>query len=1136
MRITKNIFPFFILMAVLIIGITITAYADNTPEFSDMPDNWSTTALQNAVDNGLLTGYDGKIMPDANLTRAQMAAIIVRAFGASESGDISGYSDVAANAWYADSIAKAYQMSVINGSGSKMNPDAAITRQEVFVIIARALRLTPAQTLNKSFSDTDQIADWAKGEVYALANGGYIQGSSGELNPTGLITRAEFAQIMDNILKQYITTGGTVTTVAEGNIMVNAPGATLQNLTVSGDLIVGDGVGDGELILDNVKVTGRMVIRGGGENSIVIKGNSSVSNIIVSRINGSVSVKVEGDADVEVIYIDDGSDDVNIEGTVGNIQVAADNIMVTATNAVITNIDIVGENSKIVVDASSTVTTVNVQPTATATQIDVAGSIGTVSTTGDSTVVSGSGTVDKVEAQAGATNTSIETPNTQIVVDEGASSVTGGGGTPIESGTTGQNNNSGSDVVDNTGGGGGGGGNNNSLKSVVTRDPGNTGGDNLIFNSTTRSFSGTIDFYAANGNTPPLSGHYVGIQITAPASVTVDQQNATFTYTNAAGQEVTLVNGTDTWLDGENYVYYYPLVTPQRNSFTVVIDWDGNGTAYTAETIVIRATNTTLEAMASEPNDDIANATEVTVDATANTYWIWPETDVDWYKFTAEAGKTYEIAAANLGTVIDDNEMDTYLFLTDAEGNLLLSNDDYISLDSLLDYSFSGAGTYYAKVVHYDNSDPDYTPDADDIGYYDFSIKEVPGTITDTPLLDPVFLTTGINNISGTTEPNADVTIYVNDNEDSYLVTADINGEFSVNVEPMSLSIGDKITAFAKAQSENISCPTTATVEPCLTVGASGCDYTTISEAIAAAADGDSIYVEPGTYAEAINPFTLSDHSQEKSIILLGANCQNSPNDNSWSNEETILTGGMYIGYDDSSTRDNTIFIEGFTFQDKGLTVADEKYVTVINNKFIDITDANAVAILDQECSGQTGGQANIINNLIYNVCTNQDGMGINLRNPYNVSVYGNVITNTNHNSILIQKNAGYQGNNGNVYIMYNTITNWDCNNDSSSGGRAMRLNFQGSTSSPLGKNIYINYNLMSKTDFDPTTAVDPNFVKITGVGENPVYLTNNYWNGATPDFASILTVCKDGGATAAENVTTSPYLTEPEFPVNNRR
>jgi hypothetical protein len=193
-------------------------------QFSDMPNNWATEALESAVENGLLQGSDGKILPNTPLTRAQMATIIVRAFRATQKGDISAYSDVKSEDWFADSMAKAFKMRVMQGHDGKMNPNANITRQEAFSVLARALKLEPAAKIDKNFDDVNRISDWARGEVYALINSGYIQGSSGKLNPQADISRAEFAQIMYNIIKQYISDEGEYTEVADGNVMVNTPG------------------------------------------------------------------------------------------------------------------------------------------------------------------------------------------------------------------------------------------------------------------------------------------------------------------------------------------------------------------------------------------------------------------------------------------------------------------------------------------------------------------------------------------------------------------------------------------------------------------------------------------------------------------------------------------------------------------------------------------------------------------------------------------------------------------------------------------------------------------------------------------------------------------------------------------------
>ncbi|MEG2148719.1 MAG: S-layer homology domain-containing protein, partial [Clostridiales bacterium] len=76
--------------------ISTSVFAAEAPVFSDMPekDYWSYNALTNAVDNDLLKGYEGKLLPKDSLTRAEMASILVRAYGGTEEADISAYTDV----------------------------------------------------------------------------------------------------------------------------------------------------------------------------------------------------------------------------------------------------------------------------------------------------------------------------------------------------------------------------------------------------------------------------------------------------------------------------------------------------------------------------------------------------------------------------------------------------------------------------------------------------------------------------------------------------------------------------------------------------------------------------------------------------------------------------------------------------------------------------------------------------------------------------------------------------------------------------------------------------------------------------------------------------------------------------------
>ena len=436
-----------------------------TSGFSDMPNNWSTKALENAVKNGLLKGDNGKILPNANLTRAQMATIVNRAFGTTEKASLSSYTDVAANSWYYDDMAKAVQMKTFVGSGDKLNPDSNITREEAFVVLTRAIKLSGANqsTLDK-FPDKALVSRWAKDAAASLISAGYISGSNGQLNPKQDITRAEFAQIMDNILKNYIKTTGTYTTDYTGNMMINVPGVTLKNIKITGDLIIGDGVGNGDVTLDSVVVTGRTVIRGGGVNSIKIIGKSNIKNMVIARVEGQVRVYAEDGTQMGDIIVD-GSDDVIIEGNFGEVIVTAPDITVTATNADIVAATIDGDRSIIIVSDKSTIKTATIVGD-NAKVITLTGAkIGDIIANGEGSTISGTGSVGKVEANGN--NTAVTTPGTWVTAAAGSTGNTAGD-KPVAGGAT----ESVPVIVVGGGGSSGGSGNGSSsianLASVVT--------------------------------------------------------------------------------------------------------------------------------------------------------------------------------------------------------------------------------------------------------------------------------------------------------------------------------------------------------------------------------------------------------------------------------------------------------------------------------------------------------------------------------------------------------------------------------------------------------------------------------------------------------------------------------------------
>lgn len=426
------------MLSLIMVIIPLTATAEvggiTNPVLSDMPEDWSTQALQNAIENGLLTGFDGKIMPKDKLTRAQMATIINRAFGATQKASLEGFTDVNLGDWFYDEMAKAVAMGTFKGDGNNLYPNNPITREESFVVIARALKLQPSNAVPAGLTDLGNISDWAKGEVYALINAGYISGSNGLLNPKSSITRAEFAQVMYNTISAYVSTPMEYTSAAAGNLMVNVPGVTLKDMTIDGDLIVGDGVGSGNLILDNVTVTGRMVVRGGGENSIIIRGTSNISQIIVANVNGAVRILTEEGAVVDAIYVNDGENKVVIEGEIGILTIQSD-VPVMLVNATVKNVIIEAENSSLDVDSKSNIDSLTVDKNAGQTSINVEGTIKEVIIEAPKASIGGNGSVTSVDIKEGADNSSIKTTDTVISIESGVVGTVGTGDTVLEGGT-----------------------------------------------------------------------------------------------------------------------------------------------------------------------------------------------------------------------------------------------------------------------------------------------------------------------------------------------------------------------------------------------------------------------------------------------------------------------------------------------------------------------------------------------------------------------------------------------------------------------------------------------------------------------------------------------------------------------------
>lgn len=383
-----------------------SAFAASPSDFSDFPNDWSSDALTAAVENGLLGGVsDGVIAPSGVLTRAQMATIINRAFGATEAASLSGYTDVSPDAWYYNDMAKAVQMGTFVGAGGGLlEPDDAITREEALCVLARAFAIEDADaSALDAFSDSASVSGWARETVAGMIASGYVGGyEDGTLRPQGTITRAEFAAVMDRLVDTYISEAGDITTDENGNVLVRSADVNLDGMTIDGDLILADGIGTGDVALNGVTVNGRLLVRGGGTESIHLTDTTIKGGAILSNPNTATRI-VTQNSDLGAV---DVRSDLVLEGDAETVTIseAAD---VTVNS---------GKVDKIVALAAAADATITVNDGAKVTTIEA---------NADGIAITGKGDVDQVRANAD--NVAVTTPKTEVTAAAGTTGVTAGG-------------------------------------------------------------------------------------------------------------------------------------------------------------------------------------------------------------------------------------------------------------------------------------------------------------------------------------------------------------------------------------------------------------------------------------------------------------------------------------------------------------------------------------------------------------------------------------------------------------------------------------------------------------------------------------------------------------------------------------
>ena len=174
----------------------------NRTAFSDVPSGyWATGAIDQVVATGVMNGVGGGLFaPDQIVTRAQFAKLLALSLGLPPSAAPATYTDVAAGAWYAPYVASVAQAGLMTGvTATTFAPDQPVTREEMAVLITRAMKLQPTGGLG--YSDATKVDSWATSGVVAASSSGYMTGyPDGTFQPLATVTRAQAAAVAARLI------------------------------------------------------------------------------------------------------------------------------------------------------------------------------------------------------------------------------------------------------------------------------------------------------------------------------------------------------------------------------------------------------------------------------------------------------------------------------------------------------------------------------------------------------------------------------------------------------------------------------------------------------------------------------------------------------------------------------------------------------------------------------------------------------------------------------------------------------------------------------------------------------------------------------------------------------------------------
>ena len=199
-------------MKVMGLQIRLSTTITRSRYFYDVGNNvpWAVEAIDRLYELGVVKGDGlGYFRPEESVKRADFMLMLVRALDLKvESSSSNNFSDVTLDKYYYEAVRIAKVLGIALGDGTgKFNPEAVITREDVSVLVCRALQIVgkplPVVSLGRLsvFTDASLISLYAQDSVARLTDAWLLNGIGSSFGPKEFSNRANTAAIIYSAIK-----------------------------------------------------------------------------------------------------------------------------------------------------------------------------------------------------------------------------------------------------------------------------------------------------------------------------------------------------------------------------------------------------------------------------------------------------------------------------------------------------------------------------------------------------------------------------------------------------------------------------------------------------------------------------------------------------------------------------------------------------------------------------------------------------------------------------------------------------------------------------------------------------------------------------------------------------------------------